>query len=119
MMELLSEVLACVKKLGTTYIVLDKLDQCEGKFNVLMDKLVRLVGDPSCDVKIAVMAETSIGGGEWNLKYLPEGEYRLDHVFKRQAWNQAKLTTLEMNRRDRALTWTSESSTLTLVEETT
>ncbi|TVY32027.1 hypothetical protein LSUB1_G008432 [Lachnellula subtilissima] len=118
MMELLSEVLACVKEFGTTYIVLDRLDQCEGKFNLLMDRLVRLVGDPGCDVKIAVIAETSIGGGKWHPEYLPEGEYRLDHVFGGQAWNQARLTNLEMNRGDRALTWTSEGSTLTLVETT-
>ncbi|TVY38285.1 hypothetical protein LOCC1_G007041, partial [Lachnellula occidentalis] len=116
MMELLGGVLACVKGLGTTYIVLDRLDQCKGKLNVLMDELVLLVGYPGCDVKIAIVAETSVGGGVWHPEYLPEGEYRLNRVFRRQDWNQPRLTSLEMNRGKRALTWTSEGSTLTVVE---
>ena len=45
MMKLLGDVLAAVKDLGTTVIVLDRLDKCESKFNIVMDELLRLVGD--------------------------------------------------------------------------
>jgi hypothetical protein len=114
MTKLLGEVLAAVKDLGTTFIVLDRLDQCEGKFNVVMDELLKLVGDPACNVKLAIIAETSTGGGEWHPEFLPEDEYRLDHVFRHQDWNQGKLTNHEMNRGERPLTWTSEGSMLTL-----
>ncbi|KUJ17982.1 uncharacterized protein LY89DRAFT_717619 [Mollisia scopiformis] len=118
MMKLLGDVLAAVKDLGTTFIVLDRLDQCEGKFKFVMDELVRLVGNPACNVKIAVIAETSIGGGEWDPDMLSEVEYKVDRVFRRQDWNQARLTNLELNRGERPLTWTSEGSTLSLGDVT-
>jgi hypothetical protein len=107
MVKLLSDVLAAVKDVGKTFIVLDRLDQCEGKFDFLMDELLRLIGNPACNVKIAIIAETSIGGGEWHPEYLPGGEYKLDRVFRHQNWNQSTLTNQEINS-ERHLTWTNE-----------
>jgi hypothetical protein len=107
MMRLLGSVLEVVKDLGTTFIIIDRLDQCEGQFRVVMDELVRLVGDPTCNVKLAIIAETSFGGGEWKSEYLPEGEYRVDRVFNHQDWNQRLLTNQEMARGELPLIWSS------------
>jgi hypothetical protein len=112
-MKLLGSVLEAVKDLGTTFIIIDRLDmidrlgQREGQFRVAIDELVRLVGDRRCNVKFAIIADTSYGGGEWKSEYLPEGEYRLDRVFKHQEWNQRLLTNQEMNRAELPLTWSS------------
>ena len=106
-MKLLGSVLEVVKDLGTTFIIIDRLDQCEGQFRVVMDELVRLVGDPTCNVKLAIIAETSFGGGEWKSEYLPEGEYRVDRVFNHQDWNQRLLTNQEMARGELPLIWSS------------
>ena len=110
----LGDVLAAVKQFGPMYIVLDRLDQYDGKFSVLMDELVRLVASPTCNVKFVVIADTSIGGGEWHPEYLPEEDFRLDRIFIRQDLNQTKLTSLELSKGDRPLTWISGRSTATL-----
>jgi hypothetical protein len=104
-MKLLSDVLAAVKDLGTTFIVLDRLDTCES--NIVMDELVRLVDDSACNVKLAIIGETSIGGGKWHPEYLPKDEYRLDRVCNHQDWNQWRMTNREMNRGERPFTCTS------------
>jgi hypothetical protein len=109
MMRLLGNVLEVVKDLGTTYIIIDRLDQCEGdgQFRVVMDEFVRLVGDPGCNVKLAIIADTSLGRGEWKSEYLPEGEYRVDRVFNHQEWNQRLLTNQEMNHGELPLIWSA------------
>jgi hypothetical protein len=108
-MRLLGNVLEVVKDLGTTYIIIDRLDQCEGdgQFRVVMDEFVRLVGDPGCNVKLAIIADTSLGRGEWKSEYLPEGEYRVDRVFNHQEWNQRLLTNQEMNHGELPLIWSA------------
>lgn len=101
--NLLGEVLATVKDIGPWYIILDKLDQYEGKFNLLMDELVKLVGGSSCNVKFVVIVDTSIGRGEWHPEYLSGDNIRMDRLFMRKDWNQLKLTNVEL--RERHLTW--------------
>jgi hypothetical protein len=108
MIELLNDLLAAVKELGTTFIVIDRLDQCESELRVVMDELVRLVGDAACNVKLAVIAETSYGRGYWHPEYLREDEYALKRVFCHKDWNQGRMTHQEMNRRDWPLTWSSD-----------
>ncbi|TVY81584.1 hypothetical protein LSUE1_G003620 [Lachnellula suecica] len=107
--KLLRDVLTPVRDLGTTYIILDRLDKCQGKFNILMDELVKLVGDPSCDFKLVIIAETSLGGGEWHPEQLPDDSYSLDRVFTCQDWNQSRLTNLDLNRGEKPLTWVGEA----------
>jgi hypothetical protein len=108
MIRLLNDLLAAVKDLGTTFIVIDRLDQCESQLRVVMDALVRLVGDVACNVKLAVIAETSYGRGDWHPEYLLEDEYAFERVFRRNEWNQGRMTHQEMSRRDWPLTWSSD-----------
>lgn len=116
MIRLLRDVLAQVKDVGTTFIILDRLDLCEGKISVLMDEFAKLVGDLECNVKIAAIAETSTGRGQWHLDQLPDDEYKADRVLSCQNWNQLRLTTVEINKRERPWLW-REGSTLTWDDE--
>ncbi|CAG8955734.1 hypothetical protein HYFRA_00011000 [Hymenoscyphus fraxineus] len=104
-LKLLEDVLAAVKALGPIFIVLDRLDQYEGKFSFLMDELVRLVGKSTCHVKLVVIADTSLRRGEWHPEYLSDENIDMDRIFVRQGWNQRKLTNLELAKGERSLTW--------------
>jgi hypothetical protein len=111
MIGLLNDLLAAVKDLGTTFIVIDRLDQCESPLRIVMDELLRLVGDEACNVKLAIIAETSYKRGDWHPEYLQEDEFALNRVFKHKDWNQGRMTHQEMSRWDWPLTWTSDRAT--------
>jgi hypothetical protein len=110
MVRLLNDLLATVKDLGTTFIVIDRLDQCESPLRIVVDELLHLVSDAACDVKLAVIAETSYGRGDWHPEYLQEDEFALERVFTRKDWNQRRMTHQEMSRGDWPLTWSSDGA---------
>jgi hypothetical protein len=110
MIRLLNNLVA-VKDLGTTFIVIDRLDQCENPLRVVMDELLRLVGDAACNVKLAITAETSYRRGDWHPEYLQEDDFALSHVFTRKDWNQGRMTHQDMSRGDWPFTWSSDRAT--------
>jgi hypothetical protein len=107
MVGLLRDLLGAVKDLGTVFIVIDRLDQCESPLRIVVDELLRLVGDEACDVKLLVIAETSFGRGDWHPEYLQEDEFVLNRLFVRKDWNQGRMTHQEMSRGDWPLTWSN------------
>jgi hypothetical protein len=71
MMELLRDVLievATFEDIETTYIVIDRVDQCSSTLKVL-DELALLVVEPNCKVKIMVTCDTSFSES-WDLSGL-------------------------------------------------
>ena len=96
MIRLLRDILAEVKELGTNFIIIDRLDQCESEIRIVMDEFAGLVGDKSCDVKIMIVAETSYGRGEWRHEFLKEDDYALDRVFVHKGWNQERITSQQI-----------------------
>jgi len=107
MIGLLRDLLAAVKELGPTFIIIDRLDQCESKLRIVMDELVHLIGDTACNVKLAVIAETPYERGDWDPEYLQDEE-ALKRVFSSKDWNQKRMAQQEMNRKDWPLTWDSD-----------
>ena len=107
MIRLLRDLLAEVKDLGTAFIIIDRLDQCESEIRIVMDELAGLVGDATCRVKVAVIAETSYGRGEWRHEFLKEDDYALDRVFVHKGWNQERMTNQQISRGHWPLTWSN------------
>jgi hypothetical protein len=105
MIKLLRDLLAEVRNLGTAFIIIDRLDQCESELRIVMDELAGLVSDSACNVKIAVIAETSYGRGEWRHEFLKEDDYALDRVFVHKGWNQERMINQQISRGEWPLTW--------------
>jgi len=109
LVDLLGDVLLAMQDLGTVYLVIDRLDCCERKIKDTMNELARLITvlrSPEFRVKIAIVAETSEGGGTWNWEYLPEHEFATDRIFA-IAEDQRRLTTSESSLLRRPSIWST------------
>jgi hypothetical protein len=113
LVDLLGELLLEFRDLGTVYIVIDRLDCCQSKIDNIGDELARLItvfGSVEFRVKIAIVAETSGGQGNWHWTFLPEHEYATDRLFIKQDWNQRRLTPMESALPRRPSIWSTPSS---------
>lgn len=111
--DLLGEVLWEFRDLGTVYIVIDRLDCCQSKIDNIGNELARLItvlGPVEFRVKVAIVAETSGGQGNWHWAYLPEVEYATDRLFIVQDWNQRRLTPSESSLPRRPSIWSTPST---------
>lgn len=110
LVDLLGEVLLEMRDLGRVYIVLDRLDCCESKIDNITNELTRLItvlGSPDFTLKIAIVAETSGGEGNWRFEYLPEHEFATDRLFVVKDFNQRRLTTSETSLPRRPSIWST------------
>lgn len=113
LVDLLGEILLEFRDLGTVYIVIDRLDCCQSKIDNIGNELARLItvlGQAEFRVKIAIVAETSGGQGNWHWAYLPTPEYATDRLFIVEGWNQRRLTPSESSLPRRPSIWSAPSS---------
>lgn len=110
LVDLLGEVLLEMRDLRRVYIVIDRLDCCKTKIGNITNELTRLItvlDSPDFVLKIAIVAETSGGEGNWNFEYLPEHEYAVDRVYAVKNWNQRRLNTSETSLPRRPSIWST------------
>ncbi|KAK4446489.1 hypothetical protein QBC34DRAFT_331299 [Podospora aff. communis PSN243] len=110
LVDLLGEVLLEMRDLGTVYLVLDRLDCCQSKIDNITNELTRLITvlcSPDFTVKVAIVAETSGGEGNWRFEFLPDHEYATDRVFVVKEYNQRRLTTSETSLPRRPSIWST------------
>lgn len=110
LIDLLGDVLLAMQDLGTVYLVIDRLDCCEGKIKDTSNELARLITvlrSPEFRVKVAIVAETSGDGGRWNWEHLPEHEFATDRIFAMEGLDQRRLTTSESSLPRRPSIWST------------
>lgn len=112
LVDLLGEVLLELRDLGTVYLVIDRLDCCQSRIDNIGNELARLItvlSSPDFRVKIAIVAETSGGQGNWHWAFLPERDYAMERLYIVEGWNQRLLTTRETSEPTRPCIWSTPS----------
>lgn len=113
LVDLLAAVLGEVEDLRTIHLVIDRLDRCKTPIDSIVNELARLIsviGSPMIRVKVAIVAETSGGEGNWRSGFLPEHEYATDRLYVVKHWNQRRLTPSETSVIRRPSIWSGTSS---------
>lgn len=113
LVNLLSDILLEMQDLQTVYLVIDRLDCCDTRIDIVANELARLITihtSTAFRVKVAIVAETSGGSGNWNAEFLPEHEYATDRLCVVKGWNQRRLTPGETSMPRRPSIWSSPSA---------
>jgi hypothetical protein len=112
--DLLHAVLLELAGLETIYLVLDRPDMCVGtRIDKLVNELARLITllkSTDFRVKIAVVAETSGGAGNWRSDFLPGHAYATERLFVETHWDQRRLTSSETSAGRRPSIWSSSTA---------
>ncbi|KAK3690380.1 hypothetical protein B0T22DRAFT_515714 [Podospora appendiculata] len=91
--------------------LLEMQDMRAVPIDTITNELARLVtdlGSSELCVKVAIVAETSGGEGDWHSRFLPEHEFAKDRLLVVREWNQRSLTPRETSVARRPSIWSEE-----------
>ncbi|KAK3319661.1 hypothetical protein B0T19DRAFT_432835 [Cercophora scortea] len=123
LVTLLAALLGEMQDLKTVYLVIDRLDwcrapdeyDCDRPIDTITNELARLVtemGSSEMCVKVAIVAETSGGEGNWHSSFLPEREFAKERLFVVREWNQRSLSPRETSVARRPSIWSEGSGAM-------